>query len=183
MVDQRKDHLQTLGICNRLYNFIKKLLLMHAYKSVILGDPLYRDSAETETKAANENDHMAHSKPQEEKLSEVAEDQAHNMNNSDPSVQLSDELTAFQDNNDNVIEPGKEPEAVEAKPPKKSVSISDRVEEIDTRKKIRRKKSKENLILVEEEEEEPKPLRSILKVGSYSGENKSNSFVNPTIDG
>ncbi|WCJ43232.1 hypothetical protein M5689_023988 [Euphorbia peplus] len=58
--------------------------------------------------------------------------------------------------------------SVEAKAPKKVVSINERVEEIDTSKKrMRRKKSKENWSLFEKEEEH-KPLKSILKVGSCS---------------
>lgn len=55
---------------------------------------------------------------------------------------------------------------------KKTVSINDKVEEIDKIMKKRKKsKSLEKLNSLENEEDEPKPLRSILKVGSNLDDN------------
>ncbi|XVE89728.1 hypothetical protein DITRI_Ditri20bG0019100 [Diplodiscus trichospermus] len=56
--------------------------------------------------------------------------------------------------------------AHEAQPPKKMVSINDTVEEIAASRKKSKKKRTEKLGSFDQEIEEPKPLKSILKVGS-----------------
>ncbi|KDP23556.1 hypothetical protein JCGZ_23389 [Jatropha curcas] len=185
-MDQREDQFQTKGICSRLYNFMTKTLAIYALKSVKLGHPLHKNFARARTRPPCNSDLMVQPVTQEETPFEGVE-QTLNIKNSDPFFpnsssinglkQEGKELQEVQENNSNF-----NGEKIEAKVPKKVVSINDRVEEIDTSKKrIRRKKSKENLTSFEQEEEEPKPLKSILKVGSFSGE-KSNSFVNRTSD-
>ncbi|KAJ9180195.1 hypothetical protein P3X46_008471 [Hevea brasiliensis] len=130
---------------------------------------------------------MANHRIQEETPCESV-DQAHKTYSSDPFVPLSSpsnglkqdgkELPEVEDNEAKIkeekinsyVSPGKRPEeeaplpSLEAKPPKKVVSMNDRVEEIETsKKKIKKKKSKERLTSFEQEEDEPKPLKSILK--------------------
>lgn len=195
-MDEREHQFQTL--CNRLYNFMKNLT-KQVFKTVTLGHPVHKKLSKAKSRAAYESDQMANHRAEEETPSESVE-QADNTCKSDPFVPLSspsngrkqdgEEQPEVQDNDAKIDEekinsndcrgeiPGEEAAvpSLEAKPPKKAVSINDRVEEIYTsNKKMRRKKSKENLTSFEQEEDEPKPLRSILKVGSFSGE-QSNSF-------
>lgn len=211
-MDQREDQLQSISICNRLYNFIMKSLATHAFKRVILGRPLHQDLVKAQNGTAYESDemmHQQHRRAQAEALCKSVE-QDNNMKNSDPSAILSSsnnndkqdgkELPTVQDNkarinneekSDMHVSPGKRPEeeaqlssvAPQAKPPKKVVSINERVEEIGTSKnKMKRKKSSDKLTSLQCQEDEPKPLKSILKVGSDLGE-KSSSFVNRSSDG
>ncbi|CAI0551088.1 unnamed protein product [Linum tenue] len=143
-MDQR-DHqyLEPLSICNRLYNFIMRSLATQAFKTVTLG-------------CSSSQPHHFDAK------ADLGEEK------SDASVSF--EMIKSQDQEARSIG-GTSLRcllAAEAKPPKKVVSINDRVEEIDVgkKKKITRKGSSVNLGSYEGQRDGEKPLRSILKVGS-----------------
>lgn len=73
--------------------------------------------------------------------------------------------TSDEEKNEDVIEAA----TSEARPPKKMVSINDTVEEMTataSKKKSEKKKRAEKMGSFDQEIEEPKPLKSILKVGS-----------------
>ncbi|XVF42018.1 hypothetical protein PTKIN_Ptkin01aG0326600 [Pterospermum kingtungense] len=67
--------------------------------------------------------------------------------------------------------------AHEAQPPKKMVSINETVEEMVAIKKKSKKKRTEKMGSFDQEIEKPKPLKSILKVGSKADEN---SYMKPS---
>lgn len=67
--------------------------------------------------------------------------------------------------------------ASEKQLPKKMVSINETVEEVAASRKKNKKKRSEKMGSFDQEIEEPKPLKSILKVGSKLNEN---SYMNPT---
>ncbi|KAE9618984.1 hypothetical protein Lal_00047202 [Lupinus albus] len=119
-MDQREFHLQPMGICYKLYHFIRKTLASQALKTVTLGGPPHNSSSSKKNNACMNIDEIA----------------TKNMTTS-----------------------------TQAKPPKKTVSINDNVEEIvPVNKKKRRSKSfqkSSSLDQNEDGQEEPKPLRSI----------------------
>ncbi|MED6135209.1 hypothetical protein PIB30_044128 [Stylosanthes scabra] len=144
-MDQRECHLQPLGICSKVYNFITKTLASQALKTVTLGRSTRASSsiAPGDCSAVEDGDRK---------------DQG--------SMMKCDETA--EKNTTMALASASLPQ--EAKPPKKMVSINEIVEQIPT-KKMKRKRSKSfqkssSRNQEEEEEEEPKPLKSILKVGS-----------------
>lgn len=149
-MDQRELHLQHLGICYKLYYFITKTLASQALKTVTLGCSTRNSSTSTAPRGSDCE--------------------------ADKVVRLGIPCNKAEDKDSpctNVDEMVKEgttrlPKRISLK---KSVSICDNVEHILPNKKIKKKsksfqKSSSLDQEEEEEEEEPKPLRSILKVGS-----------------
>ncbi|CAN1232844.1 hypothetical protein LINPERPRIM_LOCUS3714 [Linum perenne] len=134
------------GICNRLYNFIIKSLSTQAFKTVTLGStPCHFDS-----------------EPRTESRADICGGK------SDASVgfdvKLEEEVKGVKPASSSLASLL----AGEARGTlKKSVSINERVQEMDggKSKKLRRKGSSEKINPFEEDE---RPLRSILKVGSMS---------------
>ncbi|MED6108683.1 hypothetical protein PIB30_026375 [Stylosanthes scabra] len=145
-MDQRECHLQPLGICYKVYNFITKTLASQALKTVTLGRSTRCASssiAPGDCSAEEDGD-----RKDQGSVMKGGETAVKNATSALPSASL----------------------PREAKPPKKMVSINEVVEEIPT-KKIKKKRSKSfqkssSRNEEEEEKEEPKPLKSILKVGS-----------------
>ncbi|KAJ1387469.1 hypothetical protein SESBI_39991 [Sesbania bispinosa] len=155
-MDQREFHLHPLGICYRLYHFITKTLALHALKTVTLGrSPHY-----------NEDDDNKELPP---------------THGSSPAQQAEEKNNPCRNVDGVAGENMALPKAglSQATSLKKTVSISENVEEILPSKKIKKKRSKlsfqKSSSMDQEEEEEPKPLRSILKVGSDL-KDKSNSI-------
>ncbi|KAL1294202.1 hypothetical protein AAHE18_19G125400 [Arachis hypogaea] len=148
-MDQRECHLQPLGICYRVYNFITKTLAMRALKTVTLGRP-----ARCTKMVLVEDGDRKELPPSQGSVTKGDETAEEKVTLASPSVSLPQE----------------------AKPPKKMVSINEIVEEIPT-KKIKKTRSKKSFRKSssrnqeEEEEGESKPLKSILKVGSELPEN------------
>ncbi|XP_019428088.1 PREDICTED: uncharacterized protein LOC109336135 isoform X2 [Lupinus angustifolius] len=136
-MDPREFHLQPMGICYKLYHFIRKTLASQALKTVTLGGPPHSSSSSTATRDSGSKQAQAEKK-----------------NNAFMNI---DEIAT---KNMTCLS--------QAKPPKKTVSINDNVEEIApfNKKKRRSKSFQKSSSLNQNEEEEPKPLRSILKVGS-----------------
>jgi hypothetical protein len=171
-MDHREQQLQSLSICHRLFNFIMKTIASQALKTVPLGAP-----------TTNHSHPMAHEKPHEAAPSGAEEV---------PTVdQAIGDDTMIKDNNDSNIDSGKSVEeeapisttAAQPKPLKKTVSINDTVEEISTPTKSKKmSKATKKSTSFEREEDGPKPLRSILKMGSNLSE-KSDSFVSRSSDG
>lgn len=52
-MDQRELHLQPLGICYRIYNFIMKTLVSQALKTVTLGRPMHLGSNRVHTNSSS----------------------------------------------------------------------------------------------------------------------------------
>lgn len=184
-MDEKKN--QSLGMCHRLFNFIMKSLALQALKKSTLGCPTNHGSAaappsdaihgEGETKS----DQMVH--PTAQGL-----ENTNTLKNSDStSSSLGSLLQNDQEKDDKEFRPSQgirdaeraeEEISAQAKPPKKMVSINDRVEDI---RKIMKKRKKSNSFdrsySLENEEDEQKPLRSILKVGSNLDDN-TEAYVN-----
>ncbi|CAL1407280.1 unnamed protein product [Linum trigynum] len=201
-MDQR-DHqyLEPLSICNRLYNFIMRSLATQAFKTVTLGcssssQPHHfvaKGQSETVAKAtpfekdqtnvSKEPDHLATfcssssgDHKQDGKMTSRAD-----LGEEKSDASVSFEMIKSQDQEARSIG-GTSLRcllAAEAKPPKKVVSINDRVEEIDVgkKKKITRKGSNVNLGSYEGQGDGEKPLRSILKVGTKNLGGKASSFA------
>ncbi|CAN6575613.1 unnamed protein product [Malus baccata var. baccata] len=135
-MDRREEHFQFLGICQRLYNFITRSLASQPFKTVKLGPPMNQCYPETAISDANPN--------------EAGTRRGRNVRPMAREYQTQDQVTAV---------------AHQAEAPKKMVSIHHRVEDIDEVMKLRRKSLKK-LKCLEVGRDEPRPLRSILKVGS-----------------
>lgn len=141
-MDQREPHVQSLGICYRIYHFIMKTLTSQALKTVTLGRSMQFGSTKVQT--SREEEVVIKPETKEQKAQE----------NSSPGMNMNGE--------EKMLPPGK---AL-----KKTVSINDNVEEINDRKN-RKKRSKSfqksnSLEQQQEEKENIKPLRPILKVKS-----------------
>lgn len=165
MDEGEHQHHPSLSIFNRLF-IIMKSLVLQTFKTLTLGRLMNRclyPSPVSDAMPGGTNDQPAH--PAAQATSGECEVE------SDPS---SANLGSSRNGN---VKDDKQIQSVEAtartKAPekvgsiKKTVSINDTVEEIDKIMKKRKKnKSLEKLNSLENEEDEPKPLRSILKVGS-----------------
>ncbi|GAU21385.1 hypothetical protein TSUD_32140 [Trifolium subterraneum] len=148
-MDQRELHLQHLGICYKLYNFITTTLASQALKTVTLGCSTHYRTTSTAPRGSDSE--------------------------ADKMVRLETPCNKAKDKDSpcmNVGEMVREDKARLQKriSLKKSVSINDNVEHILPNKK-NKKRSKSfqkssSLDQEEEDDEEPKPLRSILKVSS-----------------
>ncbi|XP_019428087.1 PREDICTED: uncharacterized protein LOC109336135 isoform X1 [Lupinus angustifolius] len=152
-MDPREFHLQPMGICYKLYHFIRKTLASQALKTVTLGGPPHSSSSSTATRDSEDYGNKELLPTHGNFLSSLAA-QAEKKNNAFMNI---DEIAT---KNMTCLS--------QAKPPKKTVSINDNVEEIApfNKKKRRSKSFQKSSSLNQNEEEEPKPLRSILKVGS-----------------
>lgn len=177
---------KSLGVCHRLLNFIMKILTLQALRKAALGRPACRvSSAELLSDAIHGNggiksDPMAQAELESGKTNNTSKE-------SDSSISLGSlpqNDQAEDDKESPPIEVGgdavKAEEEASAQPrvPKKMVSINDRVEDINiTMKKRKKSKSFDRSYSLENEEDEPKPLKSILKVGSNRDEN-TEAYVN-----
>ncbi|CAB4285261.1 unnamed protein product [Prunus armeniaca] len=160
-MDGREQHFQSLSICRRLYNIISRSLAYQTVKTVTLGPPMKQGLAQLHDE----------SMPQKTSGNNTS-------NNLAPSFSLGCSADHADVDNGFYGNAGRTPEeetheaatiAQQAKPPKKTVSICDRVEDMEKAMKLRRRsKSFEKLNWLElaKEELKQKPLRSILKVGS-----------------
>ncbi|XP_034707503.1 uncharacterized protein LOC117930853 [Vitis riparia] len=185
-MDQRHNHLESLGICYRLFNFISKTLESQALKLMILCRPLSHGLAichrlfnfTMQTLAAQAVKPVILGQPGHQPLGQVPISDA-----SAPIATITSPRSVLNKGYKELpIGPGTAAQPQE-KGLKKSVSINDTVEEIPNTSKSRKKKmAPEKLVSLEREKgEEPKPLKSILKVGSnLTG--KSVSFTIPPID-
>ncbi|AES61308.1 hypothetical protein MtrunA17_Chr1g0191431 [Medicago truncatula] len=142
-MDQRELHLQHLGICYKLYYFITKTLASQALKTVTLGCSARYSSTSTAPRGSD---------CEADKVLRLGIP----CNKDSPCTKV-----------DEMVKEGttRLPKRISLK---KSVSICDNVEQILPNKKIKKrsKSFQKSSSLDQEEEEEPKPLRSILKVGS-----------------
>ncbi|EXC31828.1 hypothetical protein L484_020656 [Morus notabilis] len=177
-MDEKEN--QSLGMCHRLFNFIMKSLALQALKKSTLGCPTNHSSAaappsdaihgEGETKS----DQMVH--PTAQGL-----ENTNTSKNSDSTSSLGSLLQNDQVKDDEEFRPSQgigdaeraeEEISAQPKPPKKTVSINDRAEDIH---KIMKKRKKSNSFdrsySLENGEDEHKSLRSILKVGSNLDDN------------
>nr|XP_016454213.1 PREDICTED: uncharacterized protein LOC107778468 [Nicotiana tabacum] len=170
-------------IINRLFEFVVQSLVAEAIKPVTLGDSMNYSLVKTSQSRANpgnknssSNEQILHSEDSASdvlpKLEETAveDDSVLKNGENDLSQQTSEE------NDDEIVEEEAPGPSIETqnKAPKKMVSINDNVEEIyfSKQKKMKKKKSTEKVPYIKEQEkEEPKPLKSILKVGSNANEN------------
>ncbi|OIV90840.1 hypothetical protein TanjilG_15573 [Lupinus angustifolius] len=153
-----------MGICYKLYHFIRKTLASQALKTVTLGGPPHSSSSSTATRDSGSK---------QGKELQINEDYGnkellptHGNFLSSLAAQAEKKNNAFM--NIDEIATKNMTCLSQAKPPKKTVSINDNVEEIApfNKKKRRSKSFQKSSSLNQNEEEEPKPLRSILKVGS-----------------
>jgi hypothetical protein len=147
-MDQRELHLQHLGICYKLYNFITKTLASQALKTVTLGCSTRYSSTSTGPRGTDsEADKVVRSKTPYNKADD----------NDSPCMKTNEMVRE---------DTARLPKRISLK---KSVSINDNVEHILLNKNKKRSKSfqkSSSLDQEEEEEQEPKPLRSILKMSS-----------------
>lgn len=208
-MDQRRNHLESLGICYRLFNFISKTLESQALKLMILCQPLSHGLAichrlfnfAMQTLAAQAVKPVILGQPGHQPLGQVPVSDA-----SAPIATITSPRSVLNKGykelpigsgtgNTSHSSPftcSKQKWLIywswaaaqpQEKGLKKSVSINETVEEIPNTSKSRKKKmAPEKLVSLEREKgEEPKPLKSILKVGSnLTG--KSVSFTIPPID-
>lgn len=197
-MDHRESKTESIGICNKLYNFITQTFLRHALKTVALGRPLPHllpDTTATtkQTEADSKGNQVANAVAQE--MGTKADPEPEPARNSYPFEQtesgrgfssvggtglVSSSLEIDAKNDDRHVSSAESGEkeatepGIEGKAPKKTVSINENVEEIRWSRKYSRKKSTERLPSLELQGE-PKPLKSILKVGS---DLNKNSFIN-----
>ncbi|KAI4301840.1 hypothetical protein L6164_035080 [Bauhinia variegata] len=151
-MEQREVHLQPFGICYRLYRFIMKTLTSQAFKKVTLGRPMNYESRKVPVFKADK---------------EFPPIQCLCGDSVSSSTEQAQEKNNASIDSDKMAEgPSSLPD--QSKAPRKMVSFNENVEEIFPIKKKKKKSGsfKKSNSLDREEEEEPKPLRSILKVGS-----------------
>lgn len=182
-MDQRESQLQSMSICHRLFLFIMKSLASHAHKTVYLGCTSDQGSTQVPTITSDADNEAAIPG------AKVELDEGNGSKNLDPFGPHDKELPPVQGNVDDIISSSHEVQdnkdsymnsgkmtveeaplstaAPGPKPLKKMVSIKDEVEEISTPKKKKKlKKTISKSTSFESEEDGPKPLKSILKVGS-----------------
>ncbi|XP_021283330.1 uncharacterized protein LOC110415893 [Herrania umbratica] len=166
-----------LSLCHWLYNFIIECLATYAMKSVTLGHSSHEASAqETPFADAGLQDKVEPDPAHDHKkvAQEIPFEDASLQDKVEPDPAHDHKKVAQEIGGHGSIssEPSKEEEneegaATQAQAPKKMVSINDTVEEMAaSRKKSRKKKRTEKMGSFEKEIDEPKPLKSILKVGS-----------------
>ena len=188
-MDRREHQLQSKSICQRLFNFIRKIVASQADKTVNLGCPSNKGLTQ-----------IPEGRPYEAALSgaKVELDQGNASKNLDPCGPHDKELSPVQLNGDDntsspmikdnskdsYMDSGERPEekapltttAPEQKPIKKMVSINDVVEEISTPKKNKKMNKATNKLPSFEHEDDLKPVKSILKVGSKLNEKSAESL-------
>ncbi|KAJ7978024.1 Fibrous sheath CABYR-binding protein [Quillaja saponaria] len=171
-MDQRNLQFQSLGICHKLYNFIMKSLASYACKTVTLGRPMHFGL--TQAPVSDDATKVSGCRTNQLLQPETGDQPPHEGIRELPPVQINGGISsAAKLVTENMTEEEKmvQASARQVKAPKKMVSINDKVEEIYTSKKRKKKSIEKSTSLEhEEEEEEPKPLRSILKMGSNLNE-------------
>ncbi|KAG7969098.1 hypothetical protein I3843_07G013600 [Carya illinoinensis] len=184
-MDQREHQLQYSNICIRLFNFLKSLasqalkipstlgplpLMNHGFSRVPIPSAA-QDGADSKIELEQDNASKTlepFGDPHGRELQPVQDNNDSRMNSVKRQLEDEETLSAA---------------APQPKAPKKAVSFHDVVEEMSSKPKQNKKMNKTTKKSTSlEREEDPKPLRSILKVGSKLNE-KSDSFVNPCGDG
>ncbi|XP_006361877.1 uncharacterized protein [Solanum tuberosum] len=170
-------------IVDRLYEFVVQSLADEATKPVTLGDSKGHSLVNTSQSRSNPgtgnhstNEHVLHSEDSSSrvipKLEEAVVEDDPVLENEESELS---QVTSEENEGDKIVEEEASGPSMETqnKAPKKMVSINDNVEEIYfSKKKKKKKKSTEKVPSNKEEvKEEPKPLKSILKVGSNVNEN------------
>ncbi|KAK6804909.1 hypothetical protein RDI58_002693 [Solanum bulbocastanum] len=169
-------------IVDRLYEFLVQSLAAEATKPVTLGDSMGYSLVNTSQSRSNPgngnhstNEHVLHS---EDSSSRVIPKLEEAIVEDDPVLENEEselsQATSEENEGGKIVEEEASGSSMETqnKAPKKMVSINDNVEEIYFSKKKKKKKSTEKVPSNKEEvKEEPKPLKSILKVGSNVNEN------------
>ncbi|KAJ6682946.1 hypothetical protein OIU74_021075 [Salix koriyanagi] len=162
-MDHNDHQIHSLDICNRFYNFVTKIVSAHAFKTVKLGHPTLQNFAKPRSGAIHEGE--------EPGCEDVKRDDSLKKFDSFDSSFSS----AVHDSDDRLGTRSQEEAPLpcspvaQAKPAKikKNVSINDRVEEIHTRKKMKRRESTEKLPSLDIEEDTVQPVKSILKKDSF----------------
>ncbi|GLT78972.1 hypothetical protein SLA2020_504870 [Shorea laevis] len=187
-MDPREQELQSLGICERLYNFFTRSLATYALKTVTLGLPHDHAPASApvstgvDVSSSNTNKPVHPVAPETwsagSALQGKVEQERAKSSSSDHIIDRKELLIQDTSPEKEEEEEAQLPENVfQAKAPKKVVSKNETVEEIKlSKKKRKRKKSTEKVASFEDETDEPKPLKSILKVGSINL--NENSYMN-----
>ncbi|KAJ6737532.1 hypothetical protein OIU85_019582 [Salix viminalis] len=139
-MDHNDHQIHSLDICNRFYNFVTKIVSAHAFKTVKLGHPTLQNFAKPRSGAIHEGE--------------------------EPGFQDSDDRLGTRSQEEAPLPCSPVAQAKPAKI-KKNVSINDRVEEINTRKKMKRWESTEKLPSLDMEEDTVHPVKSILKKDSF----------------
>ncbi|XP_058761373.1 uncharacterized protein LOC131634766 [Vicia villosa] len=172
-MDQRDFHPQPLGICHKLYYFITKTLASQALKTVTLGRSTPYNSTSTAPKGSESE---ANKVVRSETSCNKAEDRDSTSTNIDIAARLAKKANKVvrsetscnkaEDRDSTSTNIDVAARLAKKASLRKSVSISDNVEEIlpNKRNKKRSKSFQKSSSL--DQEEEPKPLRSILKVDS-----------------
>ncbi|KAL5566150.1 hypothetical protein UlMin_029314 [Ulmus minor] len=160
-MDERRN--QSQGICQKLFNFIMKILSSHAQKTITLGPPTNQKSAEpNHDEVGTKSDHP---------MAQVEPEKPNSPKNPNPSDNFISSSFGSAKREEEEADSVPNSAATQAKAPRKMVSMNDTVEDIHKILKKRKKnKSFEKLNSLENDEEETKPLRSILKVGSNLNE-------------
>ncbi|KAE8726377.1 hypothetical protein F3Y22_tig00007041pilonHSYRG00008 [Hibiscus syriacus] len=172
-----------LGLCHKLYNFIRKYLATYAMKRVTLGQGSHQDSTHLPSPGSGS---VISSSITDQAMPPVAVETSVE----DASLQAKVEPGPICNHSESGIssatlnEEKNEDEAPatsairpEVRPPRKMVSINDTVQEMTAtaskKKKIKKKRAEKMGSFNQEIIEEPKPLKSILKVGSKIDESSS----------
>ncbi|KAE8677723.1 hypothetical protein F3Y22_tig00111503pilonHSYRG00053 [Hibiscus syriacus] len=172
-----------LGLCHKLYNFITKYLATCAMKRVTLGQGSHQDSTHLPSPGSGSaisssiTDQamlpVADQTPVEDASLQAKLEPGPICNHSESGI--SSATSNGEKNEDEA--PATSSIRPEVRPPRKMVSINDIVEEMTataSKKKKSKKKRTEKMGSFDQEIiEEPKPLKSILKVGSKIDESNS----------
>ncbi|KAJ6996095.1 hypothetical protein NC653_012856 [Populus alba x Populus x berolinensis] len=167
-MDHKGHRVHSLDICSRLYNLVTKIVAAQAFKTVKLGQPVHQNLAKPQNGAIHEGDHEVHRRTTDQGVEPGCED----VEQEEDSLKNWDAFaSSCSSSNDREQEEAPLPYSLvaQAKPAKikKTVSINDRVEEIDTGKKMKRRKSTEKLPSIDLEEDIVQPVKSILKKDSF----------------
>lgn len=174
-----------MGICYRLYHFLKKALALQVSKTVTLGRSRRDSSSST---AVRSSDSKAKRKVQSETPCEVDDGKKLPATEGVVGDSISSPVQQAEEKNKPCMNVDKMegenaaltlpmPSLAPTRSIKKTVSISENVEEIPPPKKLKRKWSRsfQKSFSLDQEEEPIPPPRSILKVGSDLND-KSNPF-------
>ena len=174
-MDHNDHQIHSLDICNRFYNFVTKIVSAHAFKTVKLGHPTLQNFAKPRSGAIHEGVEPGCEDVKRDDSLKKFDIFAPSLSSSNDREQDGRQLATVQDSDD-LLGTRSQEEAplpcsleAQAKPAKikKNVSINDRVEEINTRKKMKRKESTERLPSLDTEEDTVQPVKSILKKDSF----------------
>ncbi|KAK7391967.1 hypothetical protein VNO78_20392 [Psophocarpus tetragonolobus] len=184
-MDPREMHLQPTGFCYKLYNFFTKALASQALKTVVLGRSRRHSSSSTslrgsDSKARKDIRSETPSKVDDEKKlppaeSFIGDSISSPVHEAEEKNNLCTSIDNMKGENEASTLPTKS--LAPTRSIKKTVSISENVEEIPPPRKLKRKwsrSSQKSISLDPEEEPMPSP-RPILKVPSDL-DDKSYSF-------